>query len=29
MSQSAVARAVGISSQQLQKYESGANRVGA
>lgn len=29
MSQSAVALALGISFQQLQKYESGANRVGA
>ena len=29
MSQSAVSGAVGISFQQLQKYESGANRVGA
>ncbi len=29
MSQSAVASQIGISFQQLQKYESGANRVGA
>lgn len=29
MSQSALARQLGLSFQQLQKYESGANRVGA
>ena len=29
MSQNALARAVGVSFQQVQKYEKGANRVGA